>query len=115
MNDTNKVLAAVGGFFLLLVLIMFYWVYTWFRIDVPSAHIAVLIKRTGNDLENNQNPIYADAFVYTVNQPLKAYIPKVFKAALEFMDNHPYAAIRQLAVSQGYFYKIIKISKEAAA
>lgn len=35
-------------------LIMGYWAYTQFRIDVPSGHIAVLTKRTGEDIENHQ-------------------------------------------------------------
>lgn len=64
------------------------------------------------DLENKENPIYSDPFVYEEGAPLKAYIPKIFKAALKFADDHPYAAIRQLNVSQGYFYKIIKQDKQ---
>ncbi|OGP07808.1 MAG: hypothetical protein A2048_04335 [Deltaproteobacteria bacterium GWA2_45_12] len=65
------------------------------------------------DLENKENPIYKDEFVYEAAQSLKNYIPKIFKAVLEYCDNHPYAAIRQLGVSQGYFYKIIKAAKVA--
>jgi regulator of protease activity HflC (stomatin/prohibitin superfamily) len=37
-----------------LLLILGYVVYTQFRIDVPSMHIAVLTKKTGDDLQNNQ-------------------------------------------------------------
>lgn len=61
-----------------------------------------------HNLEDKNNPIYSDNFVYAEGTPLKDYIPKIFKAALEQADNHPYAAIRKLGVSQGYFYKVMK-------
>lgn len=38
----------------ILLLILAYVVYTQFRIDVPSMHIAVLTKKTGDDLTNSQ-------------------------------------------------------------
>ncbi|MCA9264819.1 MAG: hypothetical protein KDA60_13260 [Planctomycetales bacterium] len=44
------VVGVVGGMFLLVV--FGFLVYTQFRIDVPSEHIAVLIKKTGKDLDN---------------------------------------------------------------
>ncbi len=31
-----------------------YVAYTWFRIDVPAEHIAVLIRKTGEDIDNDQ-------------------------------------------------------------
>ncbi|MDO8519061.1 MAG: sigma 54-interacting transcriptional regulator, partial [Deltaproteobacteria bacterium] len=69
-----------------------------------------------NDLENRENPIYSDLFVYEPGQTLKSYIPRIFGAALKFADDHPYAAIRQLGVSQGYFYKVrATLPVEAAA
>ncbi|MEM9412242.1 MAG: SPFH domain-containing protein [Planctomycetota bacterium] len=35
-------------------LIFGYVAYTWFRIDVPAEHIAVLIRKTGEDLDNEE-------------------------------------------------------------
>lgn len=40
----------VGGIFLA---IMLYVIYTQFRIDVPQAHMAVLVHKTGKDIPNN--------------------------------------------------------------
>jgi len=59
-------------------------------------------------LEDHQSPYYSDPFVYTSGKTLREYIPTVFQAALVHADNHPYAAIRQLDISQGFFYKVIK-------
>lgn len=59
-------------------------------------------------LEAKDNPLYQDAFTYQTGKTVKEYLPQVFQAALKHADDHPYAAIRQLGVSQGYFYKIIK-------
>ena len=67
------------------------------------------------DLDNRNNPLYADPFVYQKGETLKSFIPRIFKAALEFCDNHPYAAIKRLGISQGYFYKIMKKSEPGAA
>lgn len=40
--------------FVAVTLLMFYWVYSQFRIDVQQGHIAVLTKKSGLDLENHQ-------------------------------------------------------------
>jgi len=94
MNDYKKVIAA----------------------DMLGISHSTLYKKVKDlDLENPNNPIYNDPFEYTSGKTLKDYIPPVFFAALEFADEHPYAAIRQLGVSQGYFYKIIKMTKTASA
>jgi regulator of protease activity HflC (stomatin/prohibitin superfamily) len=45
-------IAGVGA---LIGVLMLYYVYTRFRIDVPAGHFAVLIKKTGMDLENGQS------------------------------------------------------------
>ncbi len=75
-------------------------------LDISHSTLYKKIKEL--DLDNRNNPLYQDSFIYTKNTPLRDYIPKIFKAALSFADNHPYAAIRQLGVSQGYFYKVMK-------
>lgn len=49
------IIGAVIGIALVLAINFLYIAYTQFRIDVPAKHIAVLTKRTGLDLENNQN------------------------------------------------------------
>ncbi len=36
------------------MLIFGYVIYTWIRIDVPAKHFAVLTRKTGKDLDNNQ-------------------------------------------------------------
>lgn len=66
-----------------------------------------------HDLENQENPIYKNTFVYQKGRSLKDYIPLVFQASLKFAQDHPYAAIRQLGISQGYFYKIMNSWKKA--
>ncbi|EKD42046.1 MAG: hypothetical protein ACD_73C00356G0001, partial [uncultured bacterium] len=65
-------------------------------------------KIKANKLDEPQNALFKEPFHYEPHTPLKAYIPKIFKAALIYNNDHPYAAIKQLAVSQGYFYKIMK-------
>ena len=57
MSLRRQVTAIGGGvlfMMLFVLLILGYWSYTWFRIDVPQGHIAVLTKQTGNDLTNEQ-------------------------------------------------------------
>jgi regulator of protease activity HflC (stomatin/prohibitin superfamily) len=54
MNKSIGTLVASVFFLGFCGLIGLWTVYSWFRIDVPSKHIAVLIKKTGIDLENNQ-------------------------------------------------------------
>jgi regulator of protease activity HflC (stomatin/prohibitin superfamily) len=49
---TIGVCLGIGGVFLLLLLC--YGAYSSFRIDVPQGHVAVLLKRTGEDLNNDQ-------------------------------------------------------------
>ncbi len=46
----------VGGLFLMVVALLLggFLALNFFRIDVPTAHMAVLIKKTGKDLDNNQ-------------------------------------------------------------
>lgn len=79
-------------------------------LDVSHSTLYKKVKEL--DLENINNPIYRESFIYTGGKKLKDYIPLVFFAALEFSDGHPYAAIRHLGVSQGYFYKVMKLAKK---
>lgn len=44
---------AIIGILIVVVVMCCYSAYTVFRIDVPQGHIAVLMKRTGKDLDNN--------------------------------------------------------------
>lgn len=56
--DSRKQVTAIGGGvlvgLLLMSIIFGYWIYSWFRIDVPQGHIAVLTRLTGKDLTNDQ-------------------------------------------------------------
>ncbi|MBU1917771.1 sigma 54-interacting transcriptional regulator, partial [bacterium] len=72
------------------------------------SHSTIYKKISDLNLDDSSNPLYAEEFVYDGQSTMKEYIVMVFKAALQQHDNHPYAAIRQLGVSQGYFYKIMK-------
>lgn len=77
--------------------------------DMLGISPSTLYKKINeHHLEDKENPIYQDPFTYQNGATLKNYIPKVFKAALEHSGGHPYAAIRKLGVSQGYFYKVMK-------
>ncbi|MBX7148953.1 sigma 54-interacting transcriptional regulator [bacterium] len=64
------------------------------------------------DLDNPSNTLFAENFWYNPKLTLKDYVPLVFKASLTYCDEHPYAAIKLLDVSQGYFYKILKQIKD---
>lgn len=57
-DDTNPVKyigLIIIGVAALMVLMLGYWVYTLFRIDVPSGNMAVITKKTGEDLENHES------------------------------------------------------------
>lgn len=75
---------------------------------LQQSHSTIYKKINEFDLDDASNPLYADDFVYTPGHSIKDYVVKVFAAALKYHEDHPYAAIRQLGVSQGYFYKIMK-------
>jgi Nif-specific regulatory protein len=59
-------------------------------------------------LEDPENPVFDEPFQYSTEIGLEEFRAKTFKAALEH-HKRPYAALRALGVSQGYFYKIIKM------
>lgn len=89
---------------------------------VPTAdmlgvsHSTIYKKISDFQLDDDSNALYAEVFEYDPSLTLKEYVVKVFGAALEYHNGHPYAAIKQLGVSQGYFYKILKqIKKEDEA
>ena len=56
--ELRKQVTAIGGgvlaMLVVLLLILGYWAYTIFRIDVPQGHLAVLTRQTGRDLSNEQ-------------------------------------------------------------
>lgn len=84
--------------------------------DVGNAlelsHSTIYKKVDDLKLDDDSNPLYAENFEYIDNFSMKDYIEMIFSASLKFHNDHPYAAIRQLGVSQGYFYKIMKSIKE---
>lgn len=85
---------------------------------VPTAdmlgvsHSTIYKKISDFQLDDESNALYAEDFEYDPTLTLKEYVVKVFGAALEHHNGHPYAAIKQLGVSQGYFYKILKQIKK---
>lgn len=82
-------------------------------LGVSSSTLYNKIKE--HHLEDRTNPVYSDSFVCQAGKTLKEYIPVIFNAALENANGHPYAAIRQLGVSQGYFYKVMKKEQAGVA
>lgn len=76
------------------------------------SHSTIYKKISDMELDEASNPLYADDFVYNKDVTLKEYVVKIFSAALKYHNEHPYAAIKQLGISQGYFYKIMKQFKE---
>ena len=78
---------------------------------IGLSHSTLYKKIDEFNLDDLHSPLYQDPFVYEKGKTLKDYIPLVFQAALKAAGNKPYTAIRQLAVSQGYFYKMIKAGK----
>lgn len=55
MNDRRAILLGVAVVVVILGLTTLYSIYSWFRIDVPAYHIAVLTRLTGEDLDNGQS------------------------------------------------------------
>lgn len=82
--------------------------------SLDLSHSTVYKKIEELGLDDTSNPIYAEKFSYEPGVTMQAYVRLVFQASLKYHDNHPYAAIKQLGVSQGYFYKIIKQGKAPA-
>ena len=78
---------------------------------IGLSHSTLYKKIDTFNLDDLHSPLYKDPFVYEKGKLLKDYIPLVFQAALKAAGNKPYTAIRQLGVSQGYFYKIIKAQR----
>jgi transcriptional regulator with GAF, ATPase, and Fis domain len=80
------------------------------KLDVSHSTIYKKTKEYG--LDDPDCPLYNDEFIYDGKSTLKEYIVKIFHAALAHHQNRPYAAIKQLGISQGYFYKIMKEPRE---
>lgn len=59
-------------------------------------------------LDDHSGESYSDRFKYIRNKKLEEYLPLIFSAALKAAGNKPTAAIANLRISQGYFYKVIK-------
>ena len=59
------------------------------------------------ELEDSENPLYAKPFVYQPEIPLKDFRNQLFSAALKHHQK-PYATLRALGVSQGFFYKVLR-------
>lgn len=55
MNNKRAIILGVGSVLLLVGVLMLYGIYTQFRIDVPAGHIAVLTRKTGQDLDNGDS------------------------------------------------------------
>lgn len=75
---------------------------------LDMSHSTVYKKIDDYGLDDRKNRVYQNTFVYDPKFTLKDYVQKVFLASLKHHDNHPYAAIKVLDVSQGYFYKVTK-------
>lgn len=73
-------------------------------LQVSRAKLYKLIKAM--DLKNPAHRLYQESFTYTAGMTLRDYTVKIFTAALLAAGNKPYTAIRALAVSPGYFYKM---------
>lgn len=72
------------------------------------SHSTIYKKIDDYGLDDRKNPLYQKQFAYNAQYTLKDYVGMVFLASLKHHENHPYAAIKVLEISQGYFYKIIK-------
>lgn len=79
------------------------------------SHSTLYKKVADLALDDGSNPLYADAYIYEPGVTMKSLVVKIFEAALKYHEGHPYAAIRQLKVSQGYFYKVMKNFNPASA
>jgi len=77
--------------------------------------LTTLYKRVKeHNLDDHENESYGDSFVYTRGRKIDDYLPLVFSAALKAAGGKPTAAIANLRVSQGYFYKVMKRKKQEA-
>lgn len=77
--------------------------------EALDLSVATFYKRIKDfNLNNPASPLYQNPFQYKTGLTLQDYVKKVFHAAHEYSDKHPYTAIKWLGVSQGYYYKILK-------
>ena len=72
------------------------------------SHSKVYKKINELNLDTDKEALTSVNFIYSNGYTLKDYVRLVFAASLQYHNQHPYAAIKQLGVSQGYFYKILK-------
>ncbi|MBU0504973.1 sigma 54-interacting transcriptional regulator [bacterium] len=83
------------------------------KLDI--SHSTIYKKTNEYKLDDPNCPLYKSDFIYDGKSSLKEYVVKIFNAALAHHQNRPYAAIKQLGISQGYFYKIMKEPRENTA
>ncbi|TWT95005.1 SPFH domain-containing protein [Neorhodopirellula pilleata] len=58
----GSLLGSLGLIFLASVFGLVFWIYAFCRIEVPSGHIAVLIKKTGAEIDNATEIVRSDEF-----------------------------------------------------
>jgi len=63
-------------------------------------------------LDDESNPVYRDPFQYSRGHSLKSYELPIFQAALKAANNKASKAISKLGISQGFFYKVLKLRKK---
>lgn len=72
------------------------------------SHSTVYKKIEEMGLDDTNHPLYSENFDYEDGLSMKDYVMRIFEASFHHHGQHPYAAIKSLGVSQGYFYKIMK-------
>jgi hypothetical protein len=64
-------------------------------------------------LDNVEHPAFSSSFVYDESLKLEDYIRRIFTASFSYHGKRSSVAIKQLDISSGYFYKVIKAAKAA--
>lgn len=78
-----------------------------------SISLTTMYKRISEwNLDDTASETYKDTFKYTRGRTLDEYIPLIFRAALAASPNKPTLAIANLKISQGYFYKVMKRTRQ---
>lgn len=75
------------------------------------SHTTVYKRVRALGLDDAKHPALSSPFVYDESLQLADYVARIFAASLAYHDKRPAAAIKQLGISSGYFYKVMKAAR----
>lgn len=72
------------------------------------SHTTVYKRIVELGLDDVKHPAFLSSFVYDESLKLTDYVHRIFMASFSYHGKRPSLAIKQLGISPGYFYKVIK-------